>query len=230
MAIGIPSVGLQIYTSPKVFSTSLKYLAFWLENKREFTPFVANGRTHHVHRFYPTGPYRRPDRDRYEHVVAFVRNPLDRLVSAYRNRVLVRREQSGNDWRRAVLRGLPAEPSFSEFVSRLDKYREQISEISHHTTPQVDFLGPDLHVYDKVFAAETLADFETFVTDLAGEKVKLPNEQRSARTEPIVVNPQTRAQVHSFYRVDYTALGNYLSPDSALDQVGSDAGPFRQSS
>lgn len=229
MAIGIPHIGLLIYTSPKVFSTSLKYLAFSLENEREFVPFVAEGKIYHIHHFYPARPFTPPDRERYPHVVAFVRDPLARLLSAYGNRVLVRRKQSEKDWRRAVSKGLSAQPTFSQFVSSLQRYRDGIPEIHHHTAPQVEFLGRDLGVYDRVFGAHNLMEFESFVGELAGKSIYFPHEQRSPRPNGLSVKAQIRNLVRSFYSADYDALRDDLPPESS--QLGHSRGSqlFRRS-
>lgn len=214
MSVGIPHLGVLVYTSPKVLSTSLKYMAFELENDRPFEPFQAQGRGFHVHRFYPTRAFVPPDRNRYQHVLAFVREPLERLVSVYRNRVLYRRPASEKAWERAAGAGLPPRPSFSLFVKYLDDYRSRIQEINHHAAPQVDFLGTETDLFDRFFSAETLSEFEEYIGNLAGREVSFPHEQRSAKKTNINIDPRTRSLIHELYRDDYRVFRDFLPAGS----------------
>lgn len=194
-------------------------MAFELENDRPFEPFEAQGRGFHVHRFYPTRAFVPPDRDRYQHVLAFVREPLDRLVSVYRNRVIYRRLASEKDWGRAADAGLPPRPSFSQFVKYLDDYRSHIKEINHHAAPQVDFLGRETDLFDRFFSAETLSEFEEYIGKLAGRDVSLPHEQRSAKKANINIDPRTRSLACELYREDYHVFKDFLPAASGQVNV-----------
>lgn len=185
-------------------------MAFELENGRPFEPFEAQGKIFQVHRFYPTKAFVLPNRNRYQHVLAFVRDPLERLVSVYRNRVLCRRLASEKAWERAVDAGLPPRPSFSQFVKYLEDYRSHIQEIDHHAAPQVDFLGRDPGLFDRFYSAESLGDFEEFMGNLAGRDVSLPHEQRSAKKTKVDINSRTRNLVHELYRADYHIFKDFL--------------------
>jgi hypothetical protein len=219
MPVGLTHLGVLIYTSPKVLSTSIKYMAFELENGRPFEPFEAQGKIFQVHRFYPTKAFVLPDRNRYQHVLAFVRDPLERLVSVYRNRVLCRRLASEKDWERAVDAGLPPRPSFSQFVKYLEDYRSHIQEIDHHAAPQVDFLGRDPGLFDRFYSAESLGDFEEFMGNLAGRDVSLPHEQRSAKKKEIPISPLTRNRAYDLYGDDYHVFKDYLPATSEPTSV-----------
>ena len=203
--IEIPSLGLSIYTSPKVLSTSLKSLAFELENQRTFEPFIHGGRVKNVHNLYPAKPFRAPDRARFSLVVAFVRDPVERLKSAYRDRVVRRHGQSAAAWRRAVESGLPEAPGFGEFVDLLEAYRLAIPEIDHHCAPQVHFLGRSPQVFDRVFNVQNVGEFESLVSERAKFRVQVP---RTNRSKQMVLDPSptTLQKIHHHFADDYIAF------------------------
>ena len=212
MPIRIPHLGLAIYTSPKVLSTSLKYLAFELENGRPFDDFVIAGRQVRVHQFYPAKPFEPVSKSEYPHTIAFVRDPVNRFVSMFRNRVARKHPQSADLWRKAVSQGLPEDPSFDEFVARFDDYESMINEVRHHAAPQVEYLGSDASIYNKVFTDKSVSEFEILIEELTGKSFRLPWKQRSGPNIPVSLSKGNLAWIDRHYREDYEAFGSYFSP------------------
>ncbi|NBW42172.1 hypothetical protein EBR25_14465 [bacterium] len=210
MPILVPKYGLAIYTSPKVLSTSLKSLAFFLENSRDFEPFRAGGKTWHVHSIMPTTEFERIKTKEYPHKIAFVREPIERFTSFFRNRVLRRHKQSLIGWRRAVARGLPPEPTFSEFVSNLSEYRQSIVEVAHHTEKQVVFLGYEASEFEKIYTPHSVNEFQDYLRGVSGMKARLPHQQKSGRSRKVEIKDADIKQLRDFYRVDFETYGAFF--------------------
>jgi Sulfotransferase family len=129
---------------------------------------------------------------------AFVRNPLDRLVSAWKNKVL---EANYFQFDEATHQQLQ---SFEAFVAWLVK--QPIEQMDEHILPQYMLVDTD--------NLDFLGRFESFSEDfttLAG-KVGLPvdeiqHKNPSVKTE-LSISPSAKAQVESIYEKDYV-LFNY---------------------
>lgn len=116
-----------------------KSLHSWFTTQQ--TDFVTN---------HPLVDFQRPDGYL---VFCLMRDPVKRLLSAYRNRVLFHSElNSGtSDGDAAVSANLLPRPDLEYFVEHFDDYRRTSRTIRHHTNPMVDFIGQDLTIYDHVF-------------------------------------------------------------------------------
>lgn len=205
MSIAFPEAQLQVYTSPKVLSTSLRYLAFHLENGYEFTPFTVFGRVIHIHRLMPALTF-----DRIKPIdgftrLAFIRDPIARFISMYCNRVQRKHPQSQHQWEAAEQIGLPSMPDINYLIKHLEKYRENIIEVRHHSAPQVEFIGSDLAYFDQVFTPETIGDFEALLSERLGRSVTVPHEQGSGEKGDIRVSTRSHRLLRKFYSTD-TAL------------------------
>lgn len=83
---------------------------------------------------------------------AITRDPVKRFISMYSNRVVHYRELSAETKHAAKLieRGLEFDPQINLLVQNLEGYMECQPSIFHHARPQMDFLGPDLSVYNRI--------------------------------------------------------------------------------
>lgn len=206
MPILIPKLGLQIYTSPKVLSTSLKHLAFEIENGFSFEPYEVNGQRVHIHKLSPVLRFAPPDLNSCPRVVVFLRDPVDRFISLYRDRVLLRRKRSQQQWRHLWLRGLSHRPTLKEFLDNLPAYRQSVPEVRHHSKAQVDFVGDNAGLFERIFSPGSVEHFEQFVSELSGHRVKLPHRHVSSVPFKDVVTDEIGQQIRDIYLEDYCLL------------------------
>lgn len=191
--------------------SSLKRLFFCVENGYEFRKFVANGRRHHIHDIYPTlafdhsAPRDRVDTER----IAVLRDPVDRLLSAYVHRVgrlggLPLKES-------ANAAGVDPEPFLANFIDRLEEYREHSAWIAHHTEPLVHFLGQDAEYFSTLYP---IADLPRLVSDLSAQlQRELTIDKVHADGPKLNRTVLTRAQVRrieEFYARDYEVFGDHF--------------------
>lgn len=214
MAVFNTKFAFSYYAVPKSACTSLKAMAFEIENGFPFRTFTANGSFKHIHLFYPSMNFRlsrQLDKDG-QYRFAVVRDPVERFLSAYSNRVLHHDELSPA---RLANAGAPhhlvPRPAVNVFVDRLGEYRAMSDSILHHTEPQVFFLGLDHAFYNQLFAMGELGELEGFVRERTGLDVHLGHEQRGGRKiDRSVLTEQSIRKLEDFYAKDYQIYGQFF--------------------
>jgi len=202
---------------PKVACSSIKHLFFELENDTSFTLFRANGRAYNVHNFYPSRYFRRDyDPEDFADCFRFVvlRDPVQRFLSCYSNRVLTHRNLAR--WALpdgANEAGATPDPDLSGFVARLDLYRKWSKHIRHHTDRAVDFTGPDLSWFDAVYPIERMDDCAARLSEICARPIVMPHRQAGDRKFTIAdLSPAELDKIVAFYRADYDLMADYYSP------------------
>src|SRR5215204_3870755 len=151
---------LAYFPVPKVACTSLKSYFFRINNRADFTRFKVGDRHVTIHHVpgYAEEAFRPEFRDRFSGYerIAIVRDPLDRLTSAFRNKVAKARllERDADAVRLCQIEGLASDPDLETFLLNVERYARLSTEIKHHTISQRHFLGEDLGFYDRVFRLE----------------------------------------------------------------------------
>lgn len=213
--IWLPQFGVEIRTSPKVLSTSLKSMAFRLENGKDFEPFkrrgrfMRRGRMVYIHSVYPTEPMGQEEALSARYRIAFVRDPVERFVSFYRNRILTRHRDEAPAWNRLDGTTLARQPSPAELISRLEEYRLLVGSVRHHTEGQVTFLGAQASYYDFIFNARQVSEFEELMSGWTGSVVRLPHQQRSG-SRPVELGVDDISRLKEMYHGDYQAYGSWF--------------------
>jgi sulfotransferase famil protein len=159
--IVIPSLRVGYQGIPKVATTSTYHWFYACLGVRDGAPAAGLERKrNHTRRYFLTpdvgcrientptavAPYQAYFR------FALVRDPIRRFLSMYSNRVVHHRGLSRHTpWAPKLMQaGLAFEPQINELVARLDAYTQAATVIMHHARPMMDFLGPDLKVYDRL--------------------------------------------------------------------------------
>lgn len=211
MTIFLHTAGISYYAVPKCASSSLKQLFFQIENGFEYRKFVANGRHVHIHNIYPTLAFdRSAPRDRVgTDRIAVIRDPVDRLLSAYAHRIGKRGGLPLTSAASAA--GVDPEPFLASFIDRLEEYREHSPWLAHHTELLVHFLGQDAAYFTALYP---LADLHRLVSGLSARLQRELTIDR-VHTDGPKLNRSvlTRAQVRrieEFYAKDYEVFGAHF--------------------
>lgn len=139
---------------------------------------------------------------------AVVRDPVERLISCYRNRVV----DLGDLQSDAVTlqrMNLSAEPDLNTFVLNLKKYREASKSIEHHCRYQSSYLADSLNYLDHIYPIEQIDKLyemlQTYSSDL-----KMLN-RKSGGTEIDVSDLSQEALEYAlqFYQMDYKLLRKF---------------------
>ncbi|WP_417586490.1 sulfotransferase family 2 domain-containing protein [Pararhodobacter oceanensis] len=214
MAVILDQHQLAYFAVPKTACTSIKTMFFEIENGFAFHDFRASGRYWWIHHFYKTLLFARQNHARIANHcrIAVVRDPIQRLLSCYSNRVLHHKELSQAN-ARAQLRGtgLPFDPNLRDFVSNLRGYMAAVESINHHARPMVDYLGRDTGYFARLYR---MSELDTFVADVSaatGTQVGLPRLQTGGpRIEVDTLSKEVVTMLREFYAEDYEVFAGFL--------------------
>ena len=145
-------------------------------------------------------------------IFAVARNPLSRLLSAYKNRVLFHNDiwKDAKACEKCKKAGLPTKPDINTFVENLSFYRKNCSSILHHTRPQTAFLGDDPNFYSKIYPINSIdSELWADLSKITGETIPAPLKrmQTGGSNESIgEVTSDNLAYIENLYAADYKFL------------------------
>lgn len=211
MTVHIQRANLTYFSLPKAAYASLKH---YFHEVRTGKPWVQPRPGRFIHHAYPT--HLLPEVPLYhiraKHRLMVVRDPLRRLVSAYRNRVWAHKELSedvAGPTRRAA--GLDPNPWLGKFIDQMDEYQRVSPSILHHTRPMVDFVGGDVSGFSIVCDIKDAQRIADFTNNLMGTEVALGRHQTEGGKQTIADLTQAqREKLLDYYREDYKAFGSIL--------------------
>lgn len=207
MAIIVDKIKLAYFPAPKVACTSLKLMFYQVENGRSFTRSIINGEVFHVHHHYPAIPFEKNPHERISDLekVCVVRDPVDRFISSYTNRVIFHGELDKSRLpAKAIAAGAKPRPSLEEYVERIELYRKYSISIRHHTESQVTFYGRDRKYFQKIYGMSDLESFRGDVSDRLGEDVELPHAQSGGpKISKADLSSNATRKIRDMYYEDY---------------------------
>ena len=198
---------ISYYPVPKCACTSLKSLFFEIENKFAFKNFSVNGKQKYIHDFFISSSFvnsRNNDVD--DHLrFAVLRDPVERLLSCYSNRVVAYKELSSKHLPpEAQDAGLKADPSLSDFIANLEGYRKFSNSIAHHTESLVFFLGDDPSWFAYLYTLNNLSELIEKLEDITKMRLTLGREQTAGpKLSRNDLTMQEIRVIQNFYAKDY---------------------------
>lgn len=221
--IYLPDQQLIYIPIPKNACTSVKQALHEIEFGNIFnTDLEPYNEYQDVHDYYHKRPYaftsieklqKRTDAVRF----AVIRDPVKRLISCYRNRVV---ELGDLEKTSSALKskGLPVKPDLNTFVLRLKAYRRANKSIEHHSRPQHTFLGNSLSYIDHIFLLKQMKAVEDmlkkFKADLRIRKIKSGGVTYGLQD----LSEEALEFALTFYQKDYSLFDNYFSPSKVREQ------------
>jgi hypothetical protein len=205
------------FATPKVASTSIKLALYLLDTGQPWSTRCDNGKWVHIHNGWkPGGTYFKPlHQDNKAWRFAVIRDPVDRIISCYRNRVCYHNDLTASKINMSALEalGLPKQPTLNEFIVHLDGYRAVAPQIAHDTRLQCISLGPDLDYYHRLYKIEELSALPDEIHAMTGTRIELPVEQSGG---PDVtrksLSRRALAMIRHLFVGDYVLLKRYYAP------------------
>jgi len=218
MAYILTKHDLAYFPVPKIACTSLKSYFYEIEHGVPFASYSDDaGRVIYIHdKIISTSFFIEAQVERLAACrrIAVIRDPIERFISAYANRVVSFKELSATalDTPRGRELALTPTPSFAHFVERLEDYRLASPSIRHHTDPATVFLGPDLGYFHKIYKISEIGQLHADVCAITGTHYAMPHEQKAG----VGFTPPGPAhecwhKLRDFYAGDYALMQGYYS-------------------
>lgn len=132
--------------------------------------------------------------------VAIVRDPVDRMFSVYKQRILSRNWENIKD----------DVTSWDYFVTDFVRIKNQYKDIEIHTIPQVDRHGNDPSKFDFIFNTNELIEkFIPKMSEISGTIIPAIHMKKT-NNPPIEITDNHRLLIKGYFEDDYKYWGNYF--------------------
>ena len=218
MVVAVPNFKLAYAAVPKAACTSIKAVLAQHDPAISLPPEdERSGPTYHA--VYPTQRWRKWQWKPYQGEDWFrfcvIRDPSKRLMSAYVNRVVEKKELHNSRNLQKGRVNLPMDPDPDFFFQNLEAYNQAASVIKHHTFTIQMFTGPSLGRFTDVYKVER--DMPRLAEDLSarlGAQVTIPRENKTrVKLTLDDLTPKTREALRVRLTKEYDYLeGHYDNP------------------
>lgn len=217
MTVILPQFRFAYFAVPKAACTTVKTILFEAENQVALSSLMLGGAPIRVHTLYPTRLFSEINKKRVASFakLTVIRDPIERFVSAHRNRVFDKDEiTNSRHAERFRKQGLSLRPSLSEFIEHIAEYRA-VWGIEHHISPLTSFLGRDPSYFDYVYDISDLGEAIQRVSEITGwtgKELTLNRSGKHRHAESELTREQ-RLFLEDFYAEDYEIFGKYFKRD-----------------
>jgi len=197
-----PKFKLLYVPTPKCACTTMKHVMYFLEHGDWYQESAEEKK--YIHKFYGYDNLVE-NLDDYSdwYKFAVVREPIDRFISFYQNKIVQEKKY------------IDPSVDIDNLAMNLEKYQSQNSALKHHTETQKSFLGDDLAVFDWVGKIEDLSKLHETIQEMTHLNFSLPQKQTSSssRKAKLSLSNETILRLVDFYKEDYALLkGFYQVP------------------
>jgi hypothetical protein len=200
MGIRIKGTRFVYYPIPKCACTSLKTAIFEHNGPPKEGRYDENIGVHGWHGY---GTYRwerrrlllRP----WLRAFCIIRDPIDRFVSGYRNRIV----HHGD---------LGEVPTINEFALALEEHASANSAVHHHFAPMTEFVGRDPSIFHRIFTLNQLDQIPNYL----GVRLNIPRTQEGGpKLTRSHLSDEALGHLQRYYADDYQIWGASLNSPKA---------------
>jgi hypothetical protein len=217
----IDQFSLSVSLFPKTGSTTFKYFLYEAEHGQAFER--ANTDIHKWARKNRIAPVKD-----CKYRLILIRDPIERFISCYNNKVLQARHLDNMEIGPLSLSKAEREfpyPSFDEFVDNFPEIRK-VPVINHHTKPISEFLGTrGLDVFSEVFTFDQMDNLAERINQITDANVALSHRQNSTnndwdkalkRADLSSLTPSQFNYLTRLYSAEYRFLNPYYCENRIL--------------
>lgn len=220
---------------PKCGCTSLKYWIYNIEFNREFKKYTKDDKRINIHNCqeFKTIPSSKILEEKQDYkVITIVRDPIERFLSAYSNRVIHHKQLSEQSIYKDQIAaaGLKFNPDINYFVENLESYQKCAKPIWHHTKPVINIIGSNLDLYTNIYRIREMNRIrEDFLHDsnsysyLSNHTLpEIPRLQMGGpKLKLDVLQPSIFDKLLDYYAKDYELLQHYYPIEKIKQKYGS---------
>jgi hypothetical protein len=184
---------LVIHTAPKSASTSAK--AMLLRSLGDTTGQWTNRYPYWPHNKIPNAKFSAVPAAEYR--IGFVRDPVSRFISGYRDIVVMRKQCNPT-------------PTITEFIDNFDYWMKTSSSVNHHFSPQVLYLGTDPTYYTHIFTSKTMDEYKDLLSSLFGFEVTMLHLHSTSNIPKPSLTIEQVDWIKKYYEIDYQTYGDKL--------------------
>jgi hypothetical protein len=204
MVMILKPYGLAYFPIPKVANTSVKAAI------REIVPETD---------IIDTGNKRMSDKLRAMteglHRIAVVREPVERGLSGWANRVIHERDVDRSWASKTALKpfGLGPFPDADTFFLNLGKYMAVNDRVRRHLLPQASYLGDDLSFFHDVYRIDEMDRLAADLSARLGKPVVFGRHQTGGpKIKFADLSPAAAEKLNQHFEADYRLLAKFYSP------------------
>jgi hypothetical protein len=164
----------------------------------------------HIHDFFGYSAYETLQEFREYFLFAIIRDPIERFVSGFRNRILYHRDL-GSEYMH--------QSDISDFALNIGAWRLKSRPIDQHFALQCEYLPSDLASLSQIY---TIGDLDKMSADLSRRCGRTLCVQREQTGGPKVsigeLNEKALEHLLSYYGEDYELLSPFYSQDTIVQK------------
>lgn len=215
MPIKLEHYNLVYFPVPKIASSSFKSTCYFVKHGKDFNVgSERGGLTLSGHApGWRAQAFDKKELDSlgdYEKIV-IVRDPIERIVSAFWNRVFVHKDLSEEKLGKNVFREMSVRPNprLVDFSEKIDIYRAMSSSVRWHTNLISYFIGNDLGVYDHVFHMSEIKNLYDFMRKKTGLPINFSKRNSTPGDHNRYMTPEVVENIKVYAEADFKLLNNY---------------------
>ena len=134
--------------------------------------------------------------------IAIIRQPVDRIVSCYKDRVLLKNKDNTQSFIK----------DFNYFVLNLNKIQKQSRDIKNHTQSLITSYGLNPNFFSHIFLTKNLQiDFIPLIEKISNVKNIPNNFYKNSFKAPAITPTEIEKQIiKEIYKKDYDTYGKYF--------------------
>lgn len=202
---------------PKAACSSVKLALYKLKTHRDYDKDSYDGI--HIHDYWTR--QQKPLKC-FTNKIIIIRDPIERFLSAYSNRVLDHGELNRGAIERDcpwLLKKLPHfRPNVSQFIESLDKYM-LVPVIDHHCKALSWHVKNDLSEFTHIYPLENIGEFEKYLQEKSEEKFIIPRSH--VGKNKVQLGQLTREELEAlfvYFDDDYRLLAPWYSKEKLLNK------------